>query len=337
MSDATGVPRTTSDSVLFTTYNVLDLFADTSTRGRAHYAEIVEAIRALGTDVIALQEIRAPNEAVARQRLLQLGDDLEMDCQVPGREFGYASPAIGVGSHGYHVGLLWRPGIEPVPGSFNNRNHDFWHSLASVALDLGGRAVRHAVYHAPPFGRKMRFDQNELIVAFLARPAGGPPTLVGADWNGESADRVQDESTREWLLYEPGDPYAAAEWFGDMVYQCEWDYDSTGRRRHWVDRSAGEVLWAGGLHDAAAVLRSPWQPTTGHHPDDEHGVHGVRRRIDAIRVTSPVLGALRAHHVTNTELTRRASDHLPVTVDYVPSAITVAQSGTPADPSRSDH
>src|SRR6266851_2319521 len=121
--------------------------------------------------------------------------------------------AIGVGSHGYHVGLLWRPGIEPVPGSFAHRNHDFWHSLASVALDLGGRAVRHAVYHAPPFGRKMRFDQNELIVAFLARPAGGPPTLVGADWNGESADRVQDESTREWLLYEPGDPYAAAEWF----------------------------------------------------------------------------------------------------------------------------
>jgi endonuclease/exonuclease/phosphatase family metal-dependent hydrolase len=92
------------------------------------------------------------------------------------------------------------------------------------------------------------------------------------------------------------------------------------------------VLWAGGLHDAAAALRSPWQATTGHHPSDEHAAHGVRRRIDAIRVTSGVLGALRAHHVTDSELTRKASDHLPVTVDYVPSAITAAQSFTAPQP-----
>jgi endonuclease/exonuclease/phosphatase family metal-dependent hydrolase len=321
MSDVAGVPRSSRDSVLFTTYNVLDLFADTSDRGRAHYDKVVESIRVLGTDILAIQEIIAADASSARLRFLELADDLDMDCQVPGPEFGNASPAIAVGPHGYHVGLLWRPGIEPVPGSFRGRERDFWHSLALVTLDLGGRAVRHAAYHAPPFGRKIRSDQNELVVAFLARPGGGPPTLVGADWNGESADRVQDGSSGEWTLYEPGDPYAAAQWFGDMVYQCEWDYDSRGQRRHWVDRSAGEVLWAGGLHDAAAALRSPWQATTGHHPDDEHGVHGVRRRIDGIRVTRPVLSALRAHHVTDTELTRRASDHLPVTVDYVPSAI----------------
>jgi endonuclease/exonuclease/phosphatase family metal-dependent hydrolase len=319
-----GVPRISPDSVLFTTYNVLDLFADPSASGRAHYDQVVESIRAIGTDVLAVQEIIAPDAATARQRLLRLAADLEMHCQVPGLEFGTGQPAIGVGSHGYHLGLLWRPGIEPVPGSFRSRNHDFWHALATVSLDLGGQTVRHAAYHAPPFGRKIRSDQNELVVAFLARPSGGPPTLVGADWNGESADRVQDASTGEWLPYEPGDPYADVAWFGDMVFQCEWDYDSHGRRRHWVDRSAGEVLWAGGLHDAAAVLRSPWQPTAGHHRDDEHGVHGVRRRIDGIRVTRPVLGALRAHHVTDTELTRQASDHLPVTVDFIPSAIAPA-------------
>lgn len=321
MSGVGGVPRASPQSVLFTTYNVLDLFADISASGRGHYDAIVESIRALDTDVLAIQEIRAPSGTVARQRLLQLGEDLEMDCQVPAPDLGYAFPAIGIGSHGYHVGLLWRRPIEPVPGSFRNRKSDFWHSLATVTLDIGGRAVRHAAYHAPPFGRKIRSDQNELVVAFLARPPGGPPTLVGADWNAESADRVRDEGTGEWLLYEPGDPYAEAAWFGEMVYQCEWDYDSAGQRRHWVDRGAGEVLWAGGLHDAAAVLRSPWQPTTGHHRTDEHAAHGVRRRIDAIRVTGGVLGALRAHHVTDTELARQVSDHLPVTVDYVPSAI----------------
>jgi len=39
-------------------------------------------------------------------------------------------------------------------------------------------------------------------------------------------------------------------------------------------------------------------------------------------VTRPVLGALRGHHVTDTELTRRASGHLPVTVEYLPAALT---------------
>jgi endonuclease/exonuclease/phosphatase family metal-dependent hydrolase len=37
-----------------------------------------------------------------------------------------------------------------------------------------------------------------------------------------------------------------------------------------------------------------------------------------------VVPALRAHRVTDTGLTRRASDHLPVTVEYDPSAITAA-------------
>jgi endonuclease/exonuclease/phosphatase family metal-dependent hydrolase len=88
-----------------------------------------------------------------------------------------------------------------------------------------------------------------------------------------------------------------------------------------VDRSAGDVLWAGGLHDVAAVLRAPWQPTAGHHRDDPYGARGVSRRIDAVRVTAEVLPALRAHQVTDTDLTRRASDHLPVSVRYVPAEI----------------
>jgi endonuclease/exonuclease/phosphatase family metal-dependent hydrolase len=71
----------------------------------------------------------------------------------------------------------------------------------------------------------------------------------------------------------------------------------------------------------AAGLRARWQPTAGHHPSDPYGVRGVRRRIDAVRVTREVLPALRTHQVTDTPLTRRASDHLPVTVSYDPSAI----------------
>jgi hypothetical protein len=159
------------------------------------------------------------------------------------------------------------------------------------------------------------------VVASLVRAQPQLPTLAGADWNGECADRVHDPATGTWPLYEPRDPYDGVDWFEGMVHQCEWDYDERGLRRHRADRSAGEVLWAGGLHDAAAVLRAPWQPTAGHHPDDEYGRHGVSRRIDAIRVTAAVLPALRAHWVTGTDLARRASDHLPVTVEYLPAAI----------------
>ncbi|HUL28323.1 MAG TPA: endonuclease/exonuclease/phosphatase family protein [Streptosporangiaceae bacterium] len=320
--------RSSPDSVLFTTYNLLDLGAGDPASGDGHYAAVVESIRALGTDVLAVQEICAPGLPAAGRLLRRLGDDTGLRCLVTGPG-GQAAPALCPGARGYHLGLLWRDGIEPVPGSFRTRNTDFWHALGWISLDVGGTAVRHAVYHAPPFGRKLRADQSAIVVASLAGPAGRPPVLAGADWNGQGADRVRDPGTGRWELYEPDDPFATVEWFDGMVHQCEWDYDERGQRRHWVDRTAGEVLWAGGLHDAAAVLRAPWQPTAGHYPGDPGAARGIRRRIDGIRVTAEVIPALRGHWVTDTGLTRRASDHLPVTVEYLPAAIAPAASPAP--------
>jgi len=320
--------RSSPESVLFTTYNLLDLGAGDSARSARHYAAVVESVRALDTDVLAVQEICAPGLPAAGQLLRRLGDDTGLRCLVAGPD-GQAAPALCPGARSYHLGLLWRDGIEPVPGSFRTRNTDFWHALGWISLDVGGTAVRHAVYHAPPFGRKLRADQNAIVVASLAGPAGRPPVLVGADWNGQGADRVRDPGTGRWELYEPDDPFATVEWFEGMVHQCEWDYDERGRRRHWVDRTAGEVLWAGGLHDAAAVLRAPWQPTAGHYRGDPAAARGIRRRIDGIRVTAEVIPALRGHWVTDTGLTRRASDHLPVTVEYLPAAIAPTASPVP--------
>ncbi len=81
------------------------------------------------------------------------------------------------------------------------------------------------------------------------------------------------------------------------------------------------MLWAGGLHDVAAITGADWQPTTGHHPHDVYGAHGVRRRIDGIRVTGSLAAAMRAHQVLVTGQTQAASDHLPVTVEYLPRAV----------------
>lgn len=315
------VPRTSPDSVLFTTYNTLDLFADDTAAGRDHYRLVVAVARALDPDVLAVQEIRAEDKKTAQARMLQLAGDIGLNCTVPEAGGGSARPVLAMGTRGYHAGLMWRAGIEPVPGSLRAYGQgNFWHSLACVTLDTGGQRVRHASHHATPFGRQLRADQNERLTA-VVKNSGGLPVIIGADWNTECADRVYDEARGAWVWYEQRDPYSGLSWFDGLVYQCEWDYDERGERRHWADRRPGDVLWAGGLHDAAAVLRAPWQATVGHHPDDAYGIRGIRRRIDAVRVTSPMLGALRAHHVDGTGLARSASDHLPVTVEYLPAAI----------------
>ena len=317
-----GIQRTAPDTVLFATYNLLYLFEDDSPAGREHYRLVVATIRGLGADVIAVQEIRAPDAQTAGQRLRQLAGDCGLSCLVPGAGGGAGQAALAVGAHGFHAGLMWREGIEPVAGSLRAYGAgDFWHSLACVTLDVGGPLVRHAAHHATPFGRQLRADQNERLVAALTGGPDGLPVLVGADWNTECADRVRDPDSGDWVLYEPRDPFATVTWFGDLLYQCEWDYDQRGRRRHRADRRPGDVLWAGGLHDAAAALRAPWQATAGHHPGDPFGARGIWRRIDAVRVTGEVLSALRAHHVDGGDLARQASDHLPVTVEYLPSAI----------------
>jgi endonuclease/exonuclease/phosphatase family metal-dependent hydrolase len=301
---------------------LLNLFADDSPAARRHYEAVTGVIRALGTDVLAVQEILAPDERSAARRLRQLASDVGMRCEVPGsrdRPGEEDRAAIAFGGHGFHVGLMWRDGIEPVPGSLRcHGGRDFWHGLAMVTLDLGGTLIRHGSFHATPFCRALRADQNERLVAAVTRPEGQPPALVGGDWNTESADRIASAGT--WRLYEHADPYAGIEWFADLVYQCQWDYDSRGRRRHWADRRPGDVLWAGGLHDAAALAGAGWQPTTGHHPDDVYGRHGVRRRIDAVRVTGQLAAAIRGHRVLDSAVAREASDHLPVTVEYLPSA-----------------
>jgi endonuclease/exonuclease/phosphatase family metal-dependent hydrolase len=306
--------------VRFSSYNLLNLFSGDSPAARRHYEAVAGVISGLRTDVLAVQEVLAPDAESAALRLRQLASDTGMRCEVPGLPGEDSRAAIAFGGHGFHVGLLWRDGIEPVPGSLRCLGgRDFWHGLAVVTLDLGGTLIRHGSFHATPFCRALRADQNERLVAAITRPEGQPPALIGGDWNTESADRIAPEPvTGTWRLYEPADPYAGIEWFADMIYQCQWDYDSRGRRRHWADRRPGDVLWAGGLHDAAALAGADWQPTTGHHPDDVYGRNGVRRRIDAVRVTDELAAAIRGHHVLDSEAAREASDHLPVTVEYLP-------------------
>lgn len=317
--------------ITFASYNLLNYAQqhspqETARRERVH--QVIRGIRAAAGDglVMAVQEVIADGEtkpALAGQRLQELAEATGLNCC-----YEPNTPAVAVGNHRFHVGLLWSEAIRPAGGWTTYSGTNVWHSLAKLQLDVGGRTpVQHATFHATPFGRYRRADEFERVLSTMTRPDDRPPGLIGADWNAVSADRVmrpgwisdEDAEPDRWMLYDP-DPYTGIgkEWHGDLVYQTTWDYDDDGQRRWRADREPGEVLYAGGLRDAAAALNAPWQTTVGHWPEGDPYGH---RRIDAIRVTEDVIPALLSYDVVNTELALSASDHLPVLVRYDPDSI----------------
>ena len=198
-------PRTSPGSVLFSSYNLLNLFAGDAAEDRGHYEAVTGVIRALGTDVLAVQEILAPDGDTAAQRLRRLADDAGLHCEVPGPG-GARDAALAFGGHGYHVGLMWRDGIEPVPGSLRcYGGRDFWHGLAIVTLDVGGALIRHGAFHATPFGRGLRADQNERLVAAITRPAGEPPGDRAARRRHGRAPGARHRADAGGLRPPPGD------------------------------------------------------------------------------------------------------------------------------------
>ena len=126
--------RTSPNSVFFTSYNLYNLFADDSPAASEHYRTIVGVIRSLDTDVLAVQEILAPDGPTAGQRLRQLADDTGLRCEVPGPEVA-PEAALAVGGHGYQVGLMWRDGIERVEGGGRPRTAE----VTKAGFDLGDR------------------------------------------------------------------------------------------------------------------------------------------------------------------------------------------------------
>jgi endonuclease/exonuclease/phosphatase family metal-dependent hydrolase len=309
-------------AVLFGTYNAQELFKERNLQAQDHYRKVVELIRGLNPHVLAIQEIRGKPQR-AKHYLRILAYDSGMKCEIPSGGRGGPVTALAMGSHGYHSGLLWRPATEVVPGSFGESGPErLWHSAGWATFRFGGRPVRHATFHATPFDRKVRTRDNAELLSLLRQGSDSDlPLLIGGDWNAESADLVTDPVSGDRVLYEPGDPFADVPWREDMVHHCLFANEPDGTRRHWVDRSAGEVLLQGGLHDAAAVLGAPWQATTAYLAGEGDAAVEVGRRIDAIRVTADVIPALRGHRVIENEHAKQVSDHLPVIVSYVPADI----------------
>jgi endonuclease/exonuclease/phosphatase family metal-dependent hydrolase len=260
--------------------------------------------------VLAVQELKSQGVQFAADRMREFADAVRMECSVPSAEpDGSSCVAVAAASTRFNVGLLWRPGIKPVPGSVRTYADpgDLWHGLVMLGLDIGGPApVRFVSYHADPFRPDRRFADAIRVAAIIR---GRLPTVVCADWNNISADR-----RRSGEFYDE-DPFPTMPFFPALLQQVRWCDDPDAAPR--ADRRSTEVVRRAGLYDVAAALDSPWQATTGHWPGARYGP----RRIDAVRVNGAMLPALRRHQVVDTELTRLASDHLPVVVTIDPNAI----------------
>ncbi|OXM50310.1 hypothetical protein CFP71_28170 [Amycolatopsis thailandensis] len=263
---------------------------------------------------------------LAARRLRELGEATGLRC-----EYERNRPAVAVGDQRYQQGLLWSEEIEPAGGFTVVSGDALWHAYLQLDLDVGAKGpVGHASYHARPHGLCQRADDAEVVLKRVFRPPHLRPTLIGGDWNGVSADlpgwppraRGPVGSWREYD-HDPyhlrhGQPCTTVEWHPEFIYQCRTWMNADGSLGWEADRTAGRILRDGGLVDAAAALDVPWAATVGHWPGDQ--VCGPRR-IDIVRTIVEVVSALVSCEVLATDLTRKASDHLPVLVRYAPAAI----------------
>ena len=328
----------------YMSYNLRNYGRDEDTVRR----EAVHAvIRACAPDVLAVQEIYAagPDPRPRAERLLrELAHATGMECELPSGQL-----ALALGNAGYHVAVLWRPGLTPV--SWTPWSGSLWHAMGTLVLIIDGEETAFIVYHAGPFGKHRRADEAEIVIATATRPpAARRATLAAGDWNCVFSNRYllrvdpmepdlhpEDQKSR-YLVYDH-DPFTQVatfarldtkppqEWSPEWIYQCTWEtvhetqiagLGNGLRPQRWqADRSVGDILAASALRDPAVTLGAPWQATAGHWKNDPY----PPRRFDAIRVTAVVTVALVEYPVVSSDLAKSASDHLPVLVRYVPAGI----------------
>jgi endonuclease/exonuclease/phosphatase family metal-dependent hydrolase len=296
-------------------YNAHRVHRDPNKAGeRDRYGHVADVINEADADIWAIQELDNPSA------LAELADATGMTCFAPVYPLS-EDPRIACDCGGYYgVGLMWRPELQVVPDSLYIASHRpslLYNGLVKVTFDIDGTKIQAASTLLTCFGRERRIDEAEFVAANITRTPGKPPTLLGADFNVVSADRICDDRGN-WVYHDP-DPYTHLKWRPDFTYQCLWDYDTKGTRTNWrADRRASETLLSAGLSDVQAELHQfqggslAWKATTGHWPDDPYGP----RSPDGIRVTDDLLDTLRTCEVHNTELARSTSDHLPFTVDF---------------------
>ncbi|WP_280422801.1 hypothetical protein [Nocardia carnea] len=180
--------------------NALNLYGSDTAAEQQRFAGLEALIRARNPDVIAVQEIISTGEAeaAAAQRPIPTTQDktpgaiagLRRLAEAVGRDWSVAGePAVAVGGIIHHTGLLWRDGIEAVPGTLHPLTRDgagMWHCAIAAVFDFGGPKARIGSVQLSPFDQTWaRMDTSQLLRVFnrddtryLFRGPGTGPTVA---------------------------------------------------------------------------------------------------------------------------------------------------------------
>lgn len=298
--------------------NALDLYGSSVAREAERFAVLEALVRRRAPDVLAVQEIIASGDLAARRSgaaagLRRLAAATGMECEVDGE------PAVATGGVEHHPGLLWRPGIVPVPGTLHRLEREvsgMFHGAVAAVFDVGGARMRIGSCQLSPFDQAWaRMDTSQLLRLFHD-VADVTPGFLGGDFNGFGASRIERaDGSAAW--YDP-DPYwglGAQDWHPYFAFQR----DDAGN----VDRQAAHRLEGehqGRMQDVAYQTFAPWVPTTGHHAVDPHPPRRVDRWYATHQVPPAALLAYRVVPLSELEFeidgeTTWLSDHAPIEID----------------------
>jgi endonuclease/exonuclease/phosphatase family metal-dependent hydrolase len=300
-----------------------------ATRNTTSWTARITAIREIGPDILALQEVLVDERDTSRedweQQAAELIQDLAEECGLTakvGATAGYPhGTAMAANAHrAWWTALMWNPDtVRPVDNSYRPYGApDFWHGCATASFDVGAREpVLVASYHGDPFRPTFRADEALRLKGIFRRTGGVKPGFCVGDFNAlsDAYTTAEDGAPR---YYDP-EAYAQQR-HDDLEFQVR--AGSIGKAQ-WADRRQTEQLLRNGyMVDAAAHLDVPWHPTVGHWEDgrgdpDPWGP----RRIDLVLATRPVAPALTGYTAHKSPAAEDASDHLPVYVDFDPSKI----------------
>lgn len=185
--------RSASDEILIVTYNLRD-YRRTGGDDEDRYGQVEQVLRDVGPHVALIQEGPGDGWSTAARGLVKLADATGMQCLVSvGR--GGIRPAYAAAPGGHDrlgLGIMWRPGIDPLPDTYHVISGTaLWHGLVMITLDVGGHKLVAATYHAPPRrGRDRRRSEATFVAGMLAAASNGREIWLGADWNSISARTV---------------------------------------------------------------------------------------------------------------------------------------------------